>query len=573
MAISARRAITAVVPRSLPWNAGGMKRLLFVFAVVSGFLLMTAKPALATMEGHEVSVVNPYANCVGVGADGTGLNYPNTEPEPWVAHNPANPDNYVGGFQQDRWNDGGAKGLVAGWSFNDGHTWGNTALPFSKCADPYYGGTALPYDRASDAWNDIGPDGRTYAVSISFDANDNNNAVGAATSVDGGVTWQNQKPIIADLASDPRQPFNDKESDTADPQLPLTAYAVWDRLVLVACGPAGRSHNMPLADDRKWRGASKLAAPGSKSAVGAAPLLCFEGPTFFSRTMNGGVTWSPPRPIVANAPDEQTIANQIVVDHQTGRLYDFYVYFAASGRLTVEDIFSDDKGATWSPRQTVSDLDSVGIHDPQTGAPARTGDIIPTPAIDPKTGQLYVIWQDNRFNTFGEDDTVISTAPPMTGLTGSWSNPVKVDLPEDRAGFTGGIKINDLGQVGVDYYSLRHPDLGPNVWPVERYIRITSGPARITGLTATFDFSQPTHVAGPFNMMAAPFVDTRGFFVGDYESMAIDRDGKSFHTFFTSTNCDDTNCTAPGNPVGAPMESKAPHDPMDVYTNQYYKAG
>jgi len=87
-----------------------MKRLLFVFAVVSGFLLMTAKPALATMEGHEVSVVNPYANCVGVGADGTGLNYPNTEPEPWVAHNPANPDNYVGGFQQDRWNDGAPRG-------------------------------------------------------------------------------------------------------------------------------------------------------------------------------------------------------------------------------------------------------------------------------------------------------------------------------------------------------------------------------------------------------------------------------------------------------------------------------
>ena len=103
MAISARRAITAIVPRSLTCNAGGMKRLLFVFAVVSGFLLMTAKPALATMEGHEVSVVNPFANCVGVGADGTGLNYPNTEPEPWVAHNPANPDNYVSGFQQDRW--------------------------------------------------------------------------------------------------------------------------------------------------------------------------------------------------------------------------------------------------------------------------------------------------------------------------------------------------------------------------------------------------------------------------------------------------------------------------------------
>src|SRR5438874_11668776 len=105
MAISARRAITAVVPRSVTWNARGMKRLLFVFAVVSGFLLMTAKPALATMEGHEVSVVNPYANCFGVGADGTGLNFPNTEPDPWVGHHPAHPENYVARFPSVRWND------------------------------------------------------------------------------------------------------------------------------------------------------------------------------------------------------------------------------------------------------------------------------------------------------------------------------------------------------------------------------------------------------------------------------------------------------------------------------------
>ena len=53
MAISARRAITAIVPRSLTCNAGGMKRLLFVFAVVSGFLLMTAKPTMESKAPHD----------------------------------------------------------------------------------------------------------------------------------------------------------------------------------------------------------------------------------------------------------------------------------------------------------------------------------------------------------------------------------------------------------------------------------------------------------------------------------------------------------------------------------------
>jgi len=431
----------------------------------------------------------------------------------------------------------------------------------------------LPYDRASDAWNSTGADGNTYAVSISFDANDNNNAVGAATSSDGGVTWHNQQAIQTDLDADPRQPFNDKESVTADATSPGTAYAVWDRLVLVNCGVRGRSRNSPVAEDRTWRGAQALSPAGSQSTAGAQALLCFEGPTYFSRTLDGGVTWSAPVPIVTNAPDEQTIANQIVVDPKSGRLYDFYVYFAASGRVTVEDIFSDDKGVTWSPRQTVNDLESVGIHDPQTGAPARTGDIIPEPAIDPNTGQLYVVWQDGRFNANGQDDVVISTSPPGQGLSGTWTPPQRVNLPEDRAGFTPGIKVNALGQGGVDYYSRRHRGNQPGVWPIVRYIRMSDGPAVIgAGPVATFSFTTPTHDAGPFNLLMAP--NAGGFFVGDYESMTIDQDGRSFHTFFAQDNCDTTNCPSVGNPTGAPEpNTSSPPDPFDVYTNQYLKNG
>ncbi|GAC1471185.1 MAG: sialidase family protein [Chloroflexota bacterium] len=553
-----------------------MKRVVVALVFVSNMLLLGSHTASATMSGHEVSVSNPFAGCVGVGTDVFGgINYPNTEPEPWVASNPANPDNMIGSFQQDRWSDGGAKGLVAGWSFNNGHTWGVTALPFSKCAAPYYGGVVLPYDRASDAWNSTGPDGNTYAVSISFDGNDNNNAVGAATSSDGGVTWHNQQAIQTDLDADPTQPFNDKESVTADPNIPGTAYAVWDRLVLVNCGVRGRSRNSPMAEDRKWRGAQSLSPAGSKSAAGNQALLCFEGPTYFSKTVDGGVTWSPPRPIVENTPDEQTIANQIVVDPKTGRLYDFYVYFAASGRVTVEDIFSDNGGTTWSPRQTINDLASVGIHDPQTGAPARTGDVIPEPAVDPNTGQLYVAWQDGRFNANGQDDVVISTSIGG-GVTGTWTAPQRVNLAEDRAGFTPGIKVNSRGQVAVDYFSMRHPDLGPGVWPIDRYIRISDGPAVVAPAlagqdpAASFSFRTPTHDAGPFNLLMAP--NAGGYFVGDYESMTIDRDGRSFHTFFAQDNCDTTNCPSVGNPTGAPEPgTSSPPDPMDVYTNQYFK--
>jgi hypothetical protein len=355
------------------------------------------------------------------------------------------------------------------------------------------------------------------------------------------VTWQNQAEIIHDLDADPQFPFNDKESVTADPVHPQTAYVVWDRLALVSCGPAGASGREPAAEDRAWHVRS--------GDVSAQQEVCFEGPTFFSRTTDGGDTWETPRPIVPTGADEQTIGNVIVVDPRNDRLYDFYVYFPNTPPFTPEIrmVFSDDGGLNWSTQQFVSTLETVGIHDPQTGAPARTGDIIPIPALDEATGQLYVVWQDGRLNQNSEDDVVISTSVG-DGLTATWTAPQRVNLPEDRAGFTPGIKVNAFGQVGVDYYRLRHPDLGPDVWPIDRYLRISSGPAVVStttsGPTATFDFDQPTHVTGPFNMLMAP--DAGGFFVGDYEAIAIDRDGRRFHTYYSQMNCDTTNCPAVG---------------------------
>jgi hypothetical protein len=570
-----------------------MKRLVLALTMLVGAVLILAAGASATMEGHEVTVTNPYAACVLTPDIFGGVNYLNTEPEPWVARNPAAGDNLIGGFQQDRWDDGGAKGLVAGWSFNDGYTWGDTALPFSKCALPYYGGLAcpvtpgvaspvpcsLPYDRASDPWVSVGPDGKAYQVSISFNANDNNNAVGATVSTDGGATWHNTAEIIHDLDGDPTFPFNDKESVTADPVLPNTAYVVWDRLVAVNCGVAKASLDAPSADSRHWAAQNR----GSRSADSGS-LDCYEGPTFFSQTTDGGQTWSTPRPIVSNSPDEQTIGNEIVVDPRTGRLYDFYLYFPNREPFTPElrMVFSDDKGATWSPQQFINTDQTVGIHDPQTFNFARTGDIIPQATIDPKTGQLYLAWQDGRYNANGQDDVLFSTSVGG-GLTGTWTVPQRVNLPSDRAGFTPGITVNALDQLGVDYYSMRHPDLGPDVWPIDRYLRISSGPAIVSqpqpGQTpvASIDFNTPTHVTGPFNMLMAPFAG--GFFTGDYEALTVDRDGRSFHTYYAQTNCDTTNCPAEGTPAPATgtapngPSTSSPPDPFDVYTNSYFKNG
>jgi len=226
-----------------------------------------------------VSAPSLFAGCT---IGGPGTIYVNSEVEPWVAVNPANLSNLIGVWQQDRWSNGGAHGLVAASSFDGGTTWARTALPFSACA----GG--LGYERASDPWVSIGPDGTAYTISISFNASDNSNAVGAAVSKDGGQTWQNLTPIITD--NEPStQFFNDKESVTANPTVPGVAYAVWDRLESPNANPYADLH-----------------------------AAAFRGPAYFSKTVNGGQTWSPPQVIVPTTSRQQTIGNQIVVNPQTG---------------------------------------------------------------------------------------------------------------------------------------------------------------------------------------------------------------------------------------------------------------
>src|SRR5215467_8309036 len=128
---------------------------LTVFLVVL-VVLATAGTALAHANATETALVtvsgpSSYASCSNAGQPGT--NFLNAEVEPQVAVNPANSQNIVGVFQQDRWSNGGAHGLVAGFSSDGGASWGEATLPFSVCApnailDPF---TGAPYDRASDS--------------------------------------------------------------------------------------------------------------------------------------------------------------------------------------------------------------------------------------------------------------------------------------------------------------------------------------------------------------------------------------------------------------------------------------
>src|SRR3954469_22396793 len=154
------------------------RNVLLALAVTAGVCAFSAGASAGTFTVAPLTLASgpsPFAGCTVGGAPGSVL-YPNAEEEPWVDVNPTNPQNLIAVWQQDRWSDGGAHGLVTAVSHDGGLTWAETFPHFSTCAGgtPANGGD---FDRASDPWVSFGPDGRAYQVSLSFNALNNENAV------------------------------------------------------------------------------------------------------------------------------------------------------------------------------------------------------------------------------------------------------------------------------------------------------------------------------------------------------------------------------------------------------------
>src|SRR5206468_1796529 len=113
---------------------------------------------------------------------------PDTEIEPSIAVNPANPKNVVTVYQEGRIADGGDATNGFATSVDGGKTWRTGELP-GLTSYPGQGGM---FERASDAVVAFGPNNIVYANSLVFDFNKDfglRSGIVVNVSKDGGLHW------------------------------------------------------------------------------------------------------------------------------------------------------------------------------------------------------------------------------------------------------------------------------------------------------------------------------------------------------------------------------------------------
>jgi hypothetical protein len=331
--------------------------------------------------------------------------------------------------------------------------------------------------------------------------------VEVATSADDGASWSLPVRLITDT-----NPvfFNDKESITADWRPgdgAGKAYATWIR------------GDLPGGDNI--------------SPVGAAHSFAYSGKPMFSKTIDGGATWSTPKPMTNAVVYMQ--GNQIVV-LPDGTLVDVSaMLFRGSGiQPTPTQYFwaamvSKNGGKTWGAPIKIAPLGTQLLTNPDIPEPTsfdetvRAGDYLPDVAVDHATGAIYMVFADGISTGFNHVKLVKSTDGGK-----QWSTPVDVtSTPTSTHSFNGTVEVTSDGTVAVMYYDFRTntaaAGLPTDVW-----------------LTHSHDGGatwNEQHVYGDFDMEKAPVA--RGWFLGDYQGLAaIDRDLILF--FSVSTAAEDS---------------------------------
>src|SRR3954471_16064315 len=367
---------------------------------------------------------------------------PDTQTEPSLAVNPANPLNAVAAFQEDRVDAGGDAGNGFATTFDGGRTWVHGYLPGLTTV------TGGAFDRASDAVVTFGADPNrhghylVYANSLVFndgsgpDKDTSQSGMAINVSRDGGRTWS--KAIV--LEQDGLAGLNDKnwlvaDNGTGAGHTTGRVYVVWDRIA-------------PMIYSYCDTGCDKLASWTSSPAnngsfyvfdpmpgIGSIPLVLPDGS--LGIVFQGDFSGTPSIPSVpTDQPDFVGVGSQLM-------------FALAPGA-----------GAIPWPAPLAFTQTAFGIPGNTNNAVAeqRAG-TLPAAAVDPKSGRLYVAWEDGRFRSDGLNDVLFSTSS-TEGVT--WSKPKKVNGGKGDDHIDHWNAMIDVGKDGVVHVAYRQRNEMPH---------------------------------------------------------------------------------------------------------------
>jgi hypothetical protein len=450
--------------------------------------------------GPEVKVSGPSSlgGCpFGASADFASA-YDNAEVEPQVAVDPTDSDEITGVAQQDRWPDGGARGLTSWMSANGGTSWSKLPdVAWSACQ-----GGPDRFGRVTDPWVSYDKAGNLYFIGQPIDSAELGISAISVTTWD-GANWREPQVLIEDRGD--RFVFNDKVSITGDPTRAGYAYATWLR----GDFPPGQRQS-PIADFHSF---------------------AYRGQPMFSRTTDGGRTWSTPVPMRESNAYFQ--GNQIAVGPD-GTLYNVTanLFTGAGIQPNDEGIYmgvmrSTDAGLHWSAPVQIAPIRTADLFVPDDHFPIRAEDYLPDIAIDPNNGDIYVVWSDGL-------GTPINRVVMAKSTDGGrhWSGPTVVSAggPSVQA-YNHAIEVTAAGTVVLLYYDDRNNVLGDGVATTDVWLRHSHDGG------ATWEPEQ--HLHGPFDHYKAPISffapgAPRGLFLGDYMGLETIQ-GNDVIAFFTST--------------------------------------